>query len=347
MLLRLQQAQRAGDQHAVDVRVDLGEIGRLEGHGDAEFGQRVGQLRPALVQQPHRVRPLGLQPPLHAVRGAKVAQLLLVGVGQRLKMPKHQRGDFVAGGQLDLRAGFARLQAFDQRAQRHQKRADLGLQHVAGAHVGHVAAFALVKADQHLTALDDVAHRQARAVAVAPRGALDGAQHQLGLDLAQVPQVVFQHALLDGDLRAGFKVLHLAAAARALVQPEMRAARLHAQTGFAVQRGQRGRFPLVLALGDLGADPFAGQRAVDEDHLAVRAAGDALGVQVDRVDAQRVFGQACGPGVGGGLGRCAGIGLGRVGVVSRAGRWRFVVGCFIGQIGLWHSVCLRRQLSNS
>ena len=41
VLLRVQQAQRARHQHAVDVRVDLGEVGRLERHGDAELGQRV------------------------------------------------------------------------------------------------------------------------------------------------------------------------------------------------------------------------------------------------------------------------------------------------------------------
>ena len=130
-------------------------------------------------------------------------------------------------------------------------------QHVAFAHVGHVAALAFVKTDQHLALFLHVAHRQPRAVAVTPGRAFNGAQDQLGLDLAQVPQVVFQCALLDGDLRRRLQVLHLASAAGALVQAEVRTARRHAQIAFGVQFGQRGRFPVVLAPRDLGADPFA------------------------------------------------------------------------------------------
>ncbi len=65
--LHVEQAQRAPDQHPVDVRVDLGEIGRLEGHRDAELGQRVGQRRAAFVEQLDGVGPLRLQPPLHAL----------------------------------------------------------------------------------------------------------------------------------------------------------------------------------------------------------------------------------------------------------------------------------------
>ena len=65
VFLRGQQLQRLGHQHAVDVGVDLGEVGRFEGHGDAEFGQGVAELRPAFIQQSHRFRAFGLQPPLH------------------------------------------------------------------------------------------------------------------------------------------------------------------------------------------------------------------------------------------------------------------------------------------
>jgi hypothetical protein len=42
------------------------------------------------------------------------------------------------------------------------------------------------------------------------------------------------------------------------VQAEVRAAGAHALGRFAVQCRQRGRFPVVLAPRDLGADPFAG-----------------------------------------------------------------------------------------
>jgi hypothetical protein len=68
-------------------------------------------------------------------------------------MPQHQRRDCVAAGQFDLRTGLARVQAEDQRAQRHQHGVDVGRQHRAFADVRHVAALALVKAYQHLAFL--------------------------------------------------------------------------------------------------------------------------------------------------------------------------------------------------
>ena len=68
----------------------------------------------------------------------------------------------------------------------------------------------------------------------------------------------------------------------------VRTARRHAQIAFGVQFGQRGRFPVVLAPRDLGADPFARQRAIDEHHLAVGTARDALRVEVHRLDVQPV-----------------------------------------------------------
>ena len=43
VFLHIQEAQRAGDQHAVDLRVDLRKVGGFERHGDAKVGQRVGQ----------------------------------------------------------------------------------------------------------------------------------------------------------------------------------------------------------------------------------------------------------------------------------------------------------------
>jgi hypothetical protein len=94
---------------------------------------------------------------------------------------------------------------------------------MADLHVGHIAALALVKPDQHLTLFVHMAHRQARPVAVAPGGSFNGAQHGFWFDLAQVPEVVFQHPLFDSDLRRLMQVLHLAAATGTTVQAEMRA----------------------------------------------------------------------------------------------------------------------------
>ena len=104
----------------------------------------------------------------------------------------------------------------------------MGRQYQALFHVSHVAALALVKADQHCALFVHMAHRQARPVAVAPGGAFDRAQDVVGLDLAQVPQVVFQHALLHSHLRADVQVLHLAATTGTRMQAKVRAAGLDA-----------------------------------------------------------------------------------------------------------------------
>ena len=57
------------------------------------------------------------------------------------------------------------------------------------------------KADQHRALLDDVAHRQARALPVVPGRALDRPQHALGPHLAEMPERVLERALLGRDLR--------------------------------------------------------------------------------------------------------------------------------------------------
>ena len=41
---RLQETQRAADQRAVHGDIDLGEVGRLERHHQAEFGQAVAEF---------------------------------------------------------------------------------------------------------------------------------------------------------------------------------------------------------------------------------------------------------------------------------------------------------------
>ena len=82
-----------------------------------------------------------------------------------------------------------------------------------------------MKADQHLALFSHVAHRQARSVAVTPGWAFNGAHQVVGLDLADMGQVVFKNPLLDGNLRADVQMLHFAAAACASVQPKVRATR--------------------------------------------------------------------------------------------------------------------------
>ena len=84
-----------------------------------------------------------------------------------------------------------------------------------------------METNQHRALLVHVPYRQPRAVAVAPGRPFDGAKQALGLHLGQVPQVVFEHTLLDGDLRSRVQMLHLAATASTGVQTEMRTARAY------------------------------------------------------------------------------------------------------------------------
>ena len=229
----------------------------------------------------HAAWPGRLQPPLHArVLRGKGVQFVGIGCAERLQMAQHQRRDRIAAGQFDLGAGVARIQAGNQRPQRQEQSADVRRQNGAAAHVGDVAAFALVKANQHLAFFHHMAHRQPRAPAVAPCRAVNGAQHGLRAAFAQMPEVVLQHALLDGDLGGRVQMLHLAAAASACMQAKVRAARLHPLRRFAVDVRERGRFPVVFAAAALGADPFTGQRAFDKHHLAIGPVRHTLRVQI-------------------------------------------------------------------
>ena len=131
-----------------------------------------------------------------------------------------------------------------------------------------------------------MAHRQAGTVAVAPGRPFDRAQQGFGPHLAQVPQVVLQHALFDGNLRRHVQVLHLAAATGPGVQAEVRAGRPHTLGRFAVDGRQAGLFPVVLLAVGVGADHLGGQCAINEHYLAIRLAGHALGIQVQGLHQQ-------------------------------------------------------------
>ncbi len=113
--------------------------------------------------------------------------------------------------------------------------------------------------------LQHMPHRQARALAITPRRAVDRRQHGFGFDLADALQVIFQHALLDVDLRTRFQMLHRAAAAHA----EMRALRLHAHERlFQDLADMRLLIAGLFTIRGIG-HALARQRAFDEDYLAV------------------------------------------------------------------------------
>ena len=214
--------------------------------------------------------------------GGEGAQASHVRVAQGFEVPQNQHGDLGPHSDLDLRQAVALVHAADQFAQRHQQPADVGRQHFAAGHVGHVAGLALVETDQDGALLDHVSNRQAGAEAVAPGRALDGTQQRLGAHLAQVPQVVFQDALLHSDLGRRLEVLHLAATAQA----EMLTARLGALGALATALGRCGLLPVVLSAADADPHLFAGQGVFDEDHLAVGAVSHALGFEVQGFNGQ-------------------------------------------------------------
>ena len=153
-------------------------------------------------------------------------------MADRLQMAQYQRDHrpvaALADGQLDLRQAVALVHAGDQAAQRHQHRADHRRQHRADLHVGHIAALALMKANQHRTFLEYMTHRKPGAVPVTPSRAFDRAKDVVGYDFAQMPEVVLQHALLHRHLRTDMKVLHLATTTSPGVKPKMGTAGLDA-----------------------------------------------------------------------------------------------------------------------
>ena len=219
----------------------------------------------------------------------KVAQTLEVGRAQGLHVAQDQSGDIVATRQFDLRTGLARVHVENHFSQRHQHGTDVWGQDLAGAHVGDVAALALVKSDQHHAFFDHITHRQTGAVAVAPGRAFDRAQQGLRFDLGQMPQVVFEHALLDGHLGAAVQVLHLAAAASTSMQAEIFATGPHTLRRFVVDRGDHAGFPVVFLAVHAGADHLERQSTFDEHHLAIGAVGNALRFDVQGLHAEGVL----------------------------------------------------------
>jgi hypothetical protein len=184
---------------------------------------------------------------------------------------------------FNLRHAVGRRHGPDHGAQRQQQVADVARQHVAFTHVGNIAALALVKAHQHPALLRHHAHRQAGAVAVAPGRPLQRRQNQRRTQLADVPEGVFQRALLDGHLRARLQVLH----GTAPTDAKVRAARHDALRRRAQHFIHARNLVRRLAAHRDGGDPFARQGAFHEYHFPV-AAGDPPGFQIQGLDTQNV-----------------------------------------------------------
>ena len=82
MCFRLEEAQSPRDQDPIDVRIDLREIGGLEGHVHTKIRQVIGEFDAAFVHELDGVRPFNLQPPLHIMQGSKCTQALFIGSAQ-------------------------------------------------------------------------------------------------------------------------------------------------------------------------------------------------------------------------------------------------------------------------
>ena len=114
---------------------------------------------------------------------------------------------------------------------------------------------------------------------IAPGLGVNRRQHLLGPDPADVPQRVFQHTLLVGDLGAVIGMLHRAAA----TDPEMRALRRHALGSSMQHVINHGHGPAGLVAGQGAGNRFTGQAALDEDGLALMSR-HALTIMVERFD---------------------------------------------------------------
>jgi hypothetical protein len=108
-----------------------------------------------------------------------------------------------------------------------------------------------------------------------------------------VPQVVFQHTLLDGHLRTGFQMLHLAATTRASMQTKVGTAWLNPLRRLTVNRSDNARLPVVLFAMDVDRHHLKRQSALYKNNFAVRPSGDALALpcQVHRCEASQLANQ--------------------------------------------------------
>ena len=181
--LRIEQPQRARNEHAVHRRVHLREIGGLERDLQAEFGQRVveaasprpdGTARrcPALPAAARRWTRF-------ASANARSSAWSSAVNGSRWR----NRSTVAASPTAISTCGTrSRIDSLPISARRGTIRAEMrGGRTSQLLHVRHVGGFALAETDQRAALAFDVAHRQARAVPVAPLRAVDRRQHRAGL----------------------------------------------------------------------------------------------------------------------------------------------------------------------
>ena len=147
--------------------VDLVQSRWALGRADAEVGQRMASSSGGTPSVPCGSSNWTVSGPLAATLrtlGWALAKLAggLVGFGQGVEVA-HQGGHVVAAGESSICGQLSRPSMLAMRPRKGTNMgADVGRQHGAHRHIGHVAVFAFMEADQH-HAFDDMAtDRRAR-----------------------------------------------------------------------------------------------------------------------------------------------------------------------------------------
>ncbi len=161
------------------------------------------------------IRALGCSQNCTSMLVGKRAQLRLHRRSRRSSSAQHQHVDMLADRHFDLRHAVADRQLPDQLAQRRDQRGDVRRRALRSSAMSATKLLRFSRKPTSASPFLSTQRTDSRARGDSPSSGRAGRQHGVGLDLADVPQVVFQHALLDGDLRAGFQMLHRAAAADA------------------------------------------------------------------------------------------------------------------------------------
>ena len=201
--LRVEQAHAPRHQHAVDVRIDLREVGRPERHRRCRTRAADNSTRRRRRRAARTVSgPLGCSHHCTPCTAPKSRSALAIGAasGSRWRSTSARTSSPHASS-ICGRRSRASIEPISSRSG-SSSALTCGGSTWHSRHVGHVARLALVKTHQHGALLAPRGAPTAARASGSPRPApAIGRSTRSGSHLAQVPQVVLQHALLDGHLR--------------------------------------------------------------------------------------------------------------------------------------------------
>src|SRR3569623_3109599 len=190
---------------AVDVAVNLGEIERPEVLFDIELVQAITQARVVRPERHGAIGSRGLKINIKTLLLAECEQRGDIVFTQRIEVTEAQRHRLVARGHLHLRNTDVGVETAQQRAQREQVLARLGLQDLAVCEIGEIGAALFANPHQHGLLLFDELRAEARAPAIAPMRTRERWQDFVGLEVTDMAEIVEQDLLFHVDLRIGAK----------------------------------------------------------------------------------------------------------------------------------------------